>query len=155
MNRAQRRSKAKPIATKSYQLPKAFLMQYAFEKVDECFTRLKSNHIAHIDNSPVIFNRTDGYYNISDALDGWLEFWKIIAAKTGRSAEYAPLEKLLGIIDTDEDITLDLIAECELLVKKFKQWYLKTDFDLLRETSIDLGIKFNIDAMYTGEQHDC
>jgi hypothetical protein len=150
MNRQARREAKhrKPQLGKTLTLPKIIMRQYAFEGIDAALNTLKSNHIDHIDGQPVVWDREEtSFLVLSELLSGWIEYWKTIAKKTGRTHNWVALDQLLAIIDTPRDLTLDLIADCELSVNKMKDWYMQVDYDLLRNTSIDLGIQFRLEAL--------
>lgn len=150
MNRQARREAKhrKPKLGKTFTLPKIIMRQYAFEGIDNAIAKLKSNHIDHLDGKPILWDAEEAsFLVISEVLSGWIEFWKVIAQKTDRHHNWSALDKLLAIIDTPRDLTLDLIADCELSVNKMKDWYMQVDYDLLRNTSIDLGIQFRLEAL--------
>lgn len=150
MNRQARREAKhrKPQLGKTLTLPKIIMRQYAFEGIDQALTKLKSNHIDHLDGKPILWDAEEAsFLVISEVLSGWIEFWKVIAQKTGRHHNWRALDQLLTILDTPRDITLDLLANCELSIKTMKDWYMQVDYDLLRNTSIDLGIQFRLEAL--------
>lgn len=96
----------------------------AFGSVDAMLLRLSAGWIHEQQGDPVFRNPSDGlWYDIPEALGGWIALWERLSAHYDLALDFAPLLTLNARLRYGTPITPDLVADCCAIVRACKRAY--------------------------------
>lgn len=96
----------------------------AFGCVDAMLARLSEGWIHEIQGAAVFRNPQDGvWYDIPEALAGWIALWERIDAKHGLGLDMDPARKIANRLRYGSPITPELVQQCAALVVRCKRAY--------------------------------
>lgn len=99
-------------------------MYKAFGCIDAMLGRLADGWIHEIQGATVFKNPQDGvWYDIPEALAGWIALWERIDAKYGLGLDLAPAHKLANRLRYSTPITPELVQQCAAIVVQCKRAY--------------------------------
>lgn len=141
MNRAQRRQRQRGARQAQHHHAKRIIkpclmdIHLVFEPIEAVFTQLHSGEIQCDEKGTPIFKDFEGnWYEISPAIDGWVELWETLFRKWGFALDITPLAKLsrklaYGVLMTPLDVAAAhaVIAQCRQLFRQMDVNRLKSE----------------------------
>ena len=99
-------------------------MAKAFGAIDAMLDKLSQGWIHEIQGAAVFRNPQDGvWYDIPEALSGWIALWERIDAKHGLGLDMDPARKIANRLRYGSPITPELVQQCAALVVRCKRAY--------------------------------
>jgi len=109
-------------------LPTIADMAKAFGAVDAMLDKLGQGWIHEIQGNPVFRNAPDGkWYDIPEALAGWISLWERIVAKHDLDIDLRPLAKLAAKLKHGMTLQPEEVAACVEIVTQCKRAYRRMD----------------------------
>jgi len=109
-------------------LPTIADMAKAFGAVDAMFVRLADGWIHEIQGNAVFRNPADAkWYDIPEALAGWIALWERIAAHQSLDIDLAPLARLNARLRYGTPITPEDVAAGTAIITACKKAYRRMD----------------------------
>lgn len=103
-------------------------MLKAFGPVDAMLARLADGWIHELQGAAVFLNPQDGvWYEIPEALAGWIALWERLDARYGLQLELEPMRKIVARLRYGTPIPPELVAQAQTLVDTCKRAYRRMD----------------------------
>jgi hypothetical protein len=110
------------------QRPNIADMMKAFGCIDAMLSRLAQGWIHELQGAAVFLNPEDGvWYEIPEALEGWIALWERIDARYGLQLELEPMRKIVARLRYGTPIPPGLVAQAQTLVDTCKRAYRRMD----------------------------
>jgi hypothetical protein len=108
--------------------PTFVAMLKAFGPVDAMLARLADGWIHELQGAAVFLNPQDGvWYEIPEALEGWIALWERLDARYGLQLELEPMRKIVARLRYGTPIPPELVAQAQTLVDTCKRAYRRMD----------------------------
>lgn len=127
MNRRTRRqlARAKPHGNRHdfARIPKILLQDRDFHQIDLLFLKLRKGEVETVDGH-IVMTAPDGeVYRVVPALEGWIEYWRGLAEKTGIGYDDGGLVRLKNRLAASMPLTLDCIALAQNVIEQQRRMF--------------------------------
>lgn len=145
MNRQFRRKAArlKPHGNRHdvVRIPKILLQDRDFHQIDLLILKLRKNEVETVDGH-IVMTAPDGeVYRVVPALEGWIEYWRGLADKTGFEYDDTSLVKLKNKLQYGMPLLLGDIVDAELIVEAQRAMFYRTPASLISSQATTQQIK--------------
>lgn len=121
MNRQFRRKAAriKPHGNRhdAARIPKIILQDRDFSQIDLLILKLRKGEVETVDGHIVMTSADGETYRVIPALEGWIEYWRSLAEKTGVEYDDGGLVRLKNRLAASMPLTLDCIAMAQNVIE--------------------------------------
>lgn len=145
MNRQFRRkaAKAKPHGNRhdAARIPKIILQDRDFSQIDLLILKLRKGEVETVDGHIVMTSADGETYRVIPALEGWIEYWRSLAEKTGVEYDDGGLIKLKNKLQYGMPLSLSDVVDAELIVEAQRAMFYRTPASLISSQATTQQIK--------------
>ena len=153
MNRQHRRALAKVkkhrptrFQQQPLRLSRIETRRRSFMNIEDIINTIQNREVEYINGKPYYYDPIDGkYYGLVSALEGWADYWEMIAKKYGIVIDTAAFKQMANCLNYCTPIQQTTIDRALNSVIKMKEVYLQLSYEDLRDMVITAEIKFELE----------
>lgn len=145
MNRRMRRmaARSKPHGNRhdEARIPKLLLQDRDFHQIDLLILKLRKGEVETVDGH-IVMTAPDGeVYRVVPALEGWIDYWRSLADKTGIDYDDGGLVRLKNRLAASMPLSLDAIEAAAAVIDQQRRMFFSIPARLISSQATTQQIK--------------
>lgn len=145
MNRQLRRAAARARPTGNRhdhaRIPKIILQDRDFSQIDLLILKLRKGEVETIDGHIIMRNMDGETYRVIPALEGWIEYWRGLAERTGVEYDDGGLVRLKNRLERGMPLTIQAIDAAAEVVDTQRRMFFSIPAQLISSQATTQQIK--------------